>query len=160
MSLQLLPPWQTDTIGPSFASYGHMGCRHDRNISQNLASTAIQLDSKFRSKQHQSNLSDLRVWKGSRVKSGLAYGGYRTVFWKRLHKACNCHSHSPRTHYVRFCFCRKTRLPVSWKTHFDWLFPAHFLKCIEAQLIRGCFALNGLFGQASSHFSPPPSPTV
>ena len=51
------------TIGPSFESSGHMGLRHESLLSlmQNLASTAIQLHSKFLSKQQQSNFSVTRV---------------------------------------------------------------------------------------------------
>ena len=48
------------------------------------------------------------------------------------------------------CLCRKAVLPVFYLTHFDWI-SAHFRKCSDAHIIRGCFACKQLL-RASSIF--------
>ena len=82
------------TIGLNFESYGHMGCKHDLKISSYLALRKIQLDEQFRSKQLQSTPSVLKVWKYFLMKRGSTWGDFRTEFWRKLHKAYSCHSHS------------------------------------------------------------------
>ena len=104
-------------IGLTFESSGHMGCKHDRKISSYLAPRKIQLDEQFLSKQLQSTPSVSKVLKYYLMKSGFAWGDFRTEFWRKLHKAYSCHLHSLlriirswiwRLDFTRVCFYRKS----------------------------------------------------
>ena len=55
------------------------------------------------------------------------------------------------------CLCRKAVLPVFYLTHFDWI-SAHFRKCSDAHIIRGCFACKQLLRAEIFSLFPRPLP--
>ena len=106
------------TIGPSFESNGHMGFRHESLLPcVNGNPTSQQISPKTTTKQ-------FFRYEGLKRFSDEEWLGLLTLPNCILRETSqslqknNSHSHSPRTHCV--CFCRKTRLPVSSKTYFDY----------------------------------------
>ena len=55
------------------------------------------------------------------------------------------------------CLCQKAVLPVFYLTHFDWI-SAHFRKCSDAHIIRGCFACKQLLRAEIFSLFPRPLP--
>ena len=89
----------------------------------------------------------------------LSFGGYR----EQQISTCICISRefSVLAQCVLFFFFWKTVLPVFHLTRVD-LLPAHFQKCSDAKLIRGCFAFQQLLqaGVFSLFLHPLPPPST
>ena len=109
-----------------------MGCRHNRNVSQNLASTAIQLDSKFSSPKQCFRFKGLKRFSDEE--------------WLGLWRLQNCilkeTSQSLQLSFALSLDTLRVFMLLSedeTSGHFD-LLPAHFRKSSKAQIIRGCFA--------------------